>query len=272
MRFEGRRILVTGASRGIGRGIVEAFIEEGATVFATDLASRPLEELRNRVGGRVDVHPADLRDPAAVAGVVGACVERLGGLDVLVNNAGVQPDGPVLEVDGPMFEETIAVNVRAPFVLMQEACRRWIEADAAGVIVNIASANAFQNESPESVYNASKAALVALTKSFAHELGHRGIRVNAVAPGETITPEAERMMAAGPAARAVVRDYLRRIPLRHAGTPRDQAMAVLFLASDDARFISGQTLIVDGGEVAGGSWYDEADAPPLPPDDRPLTG
>src|SRR5438093_5327104 len=217
MRFEGRRILVTGASRGIGRGIVEAFIEEGATVFATDLAPGPLEKLRNEVGGRVEVHAADLRDAVAAAGVVVACVDRLGGLDVLVNNAGVQPDGPVLEVDEAVFEETIAVNVRAPFVLMQEACRRWIEAGGAGVIVNIASANAFQNESPESVYNASKAALVALTKSFAHELGHRGIRVNAVAPGETITPETERRMATGPAARAVVRDYLRRIPLRHAG-------------------------------------------------------
>ena len=272
MRFDGCRVLVTGASRGIGRGIVEAFIEEGATVFATDLDPESLEEVRATLGDVVEVYTADLREAAAVSGVVAACVERLGGLDVLVNNAGVQPDGPVLEVDDAMFEETIAVNVRAPFVLMQDACRHWIDVGATGSIVNIASANAFQNESPESVYNASKAALVALTKAFAHELGHRGIRVNAVGPGETITPEMEREIETDPAVREVVREYLRRIPVRHAGTPHDQAMAVLFLASDDARFISGQTLIVDGGEVGGGSWYDEGDAPPLPPDDRPLTG
>jgi NAD(P)-dependent dehydrogenase (short-subunit alcohol dehydrogenase family) len=267
--------LVTGASRGIGRGIVSAFVEEGATVFATDLGLGPLEELRGALGDGVEVHAADLRDASAVSGVVTACVDGLGGLgglDVLVNNAGVQPDGPVLNVDDAVFEETIAVNVRAPFVLMQDACRHWIDAGASGSIVNIASANAFQNESPESVYNASKAALVALTKAFAHELGHHGIRVNAVAPGETITPEMEAAIAADPAARSLVRRYLGRVPLRFAGTPRDQAMAVLFLASDDARFISGQTLIVDGGEVGGGSWYVEADAPPLPPDDRPLTG
>jgi NAD(P)-dependent dehydrogenase (short-subunit alcohol dehydrogenase family) len=272
MRFEGGRILVTGASRGIGRGIVEAFVREGGLVFATDVASERLDALRGTFGDAVEVHAADLRNESDTSGVLEACVARLGGLDVLVNNAGVQPDGPVLDVDAATFAETIAVNVRAPFVLMQRACRHWIDAGSRGAIVNIASANGLQNESPESVYNASKAALIALTKSFAHELGHRGIRVNAVAPGETITPEIEEQLRTDAAARATVRDYLRRIPLRHAGTPRDQAMAVLFLASDDARFITGQTLVVDGGEIAGGTWYDEADAPPLPPDDQPLTG
>jgi NAD(P)-dependent dehydrogenase (short-subunit alcohol dehydrogenase family) len=137
--------------------------------------------------------------------------------------------------------------------------------------VNIASANAFQNESPESVYNASKAALVALTKAFAHEMGHHGIRANCVAPGETITPEAEAELAEDPAERELLRRYLGRIPLRHAGTPHDQAMAVLFLASDDARFVSAQTLIVDGGELGGGGWYDEDTAPPLPDPGTPFT-
>ncbi len=164
------------------------------------------------------------------------------------------------------------VNVRSPMLTMQEACRHWIGRGSPGAIVNIASANAFQNESPESIYNASKAALVALTKAFAHEMGHHGIRANCVAPGETITPEAEAEMTEDPAERELVHRYLGKIPLRYAGTPRDQAMAVLFLASDEARFISAQTLIVDGGELGGGAWYDEADAPPLPPPDRPVTG
>jgi len=134
-----------------------------------------------------------------------------------------------------------------------------------GSIVNIASANAFKNESPEAPYNASKAALVALTNAAAHELGHLGIRANCVAPGQTVTPETEELMRTDEHMLRLQRDYLGRIPLRRAGLPRDQAMAVLFLASDDAAFVSAQTLIVDGGELGGGDWYDPADAPPLPP-------
>jgi NAD(P)-dependent dehydrogenase (short-subunit alcohol dehydrogenase family) len=273
MRFEGRRVLVTGASRGIGRGIVDGFLEEGAGVFGTDVLEAGLRAMtRAHPADRFHVRAADLADPGAAAGMVPAAVEALGGLDVLVNNAGVQPDGRALDVAPADFDLTFAVNVRAPMILMQEACRHWIDTGTQGSIVNVASANAFQNESPESVYNASKAALVALTNAFAHEMGHHGIRANCVAPGETITPEAEADLAADPAEREQVRRYLGKIPLRRAGVPRDQAMAVLFLASDDAAFITAQTLIVDGGEVGGGSWYDEADAPPLPPPDRPLTG
>lgn len=274
MQFEGMRVLVTGGGRGIGRGIVDAFLEGGADVLATDVFAEGLgrAERKHAATGRLATHVADLTSVAGTRGVVPAAIERLGGLDVLVNNAGVQPDGPALEVSTEELDRTFAVNVRAPFLMMQDACRYWVGRGQPGAIVNIASANALQNESPESVYNASKAALVALTKAFAHEHGHLGIRANCVAPGETITPEAEAELEADPGERDTVRRYLGRIPLRRAGTPRDQARAVLFLASDDARFISAETLIVDGGEVGGGSWYDERDAPPLPPEGRPLTG
>ena len=274
MRFEGRRALVTGASRGIGRGIVDALLAEGASVLATDVLGPELQAMAtdHPAADRLRVHVADLADVDAAAAVVPAAVAALGGLEVLVNNAGVQPDGPVLNVTVADVDTIFAVNVRAPLLLMQAACHHWVERGASGSIVNVSSANAFQNESPESVYNASKAALVALTNAVAHEMGHHGIRANCVAPGETITPEAEAEIAADPAEREQVRRYLGKIPLRRAGTPRDQAAAVLFLASDDAAFVTAQTLIVDGGEVGGGSWFDEADAPPLPPPDRPLTG
>jgi NAD(P)-dependent dehydrogenase (short-subunit alcohol dehydrogenase family) len=274
MRFERRRVIVTGASRGIGRGIVDAFLEEGASVLATDVLADGLSSLASGHphAERLATHPADLGGIDGARGLVPAAVEAFGGLDVLVNNAGLQPDGPALDVGAGEFDATFAVNVRAPMLTMQDACRHWIDRGTPGAIVNIASANAFQNESPESIYNASKAALVALTKAFAHEMGHHGIRANCVAPGETITPEAEAEMAEDPVERELVRRYLGRIPLRYAGTPRDQAMAVLFLASDDARFISAQTLIVDGGELGGGGWYDEDNAPPLSPPDRPVTG
>jgi NAD(P)-dependent dehydrogenase (short-subunit alcohol dehydrogenase family) len=272
-RFEGRGVLVTGGAHGIGRGIVEAFLESGAHVFATDLDAAALTAIHDEHANQpLHVHTADLADVAQVRAIVPAAAEALGAVDVLVNDAGVQPDGPALDVAPQQLDVCFAVNVRAPFFLMQDVARHLMDRGVPGSIVNITSANAVQNESPESIYNASKAALGALTTAFAHELGHVGIRVNAVAPGETITPEFQAELDSDPEARASVHRYLGRIPLRRAGTPRDQAMAVLFLAGDDAAFVTGQTLIVDGGEVGGGSWYDDALAPPLPPQDRPLTG
>jgi 3-oxoacyl-[acyl-carrier protein] reductase len=274
MRFEGTRVVVTGGARGIGRGIVAAFLEEGARVFATDRLTDDLESVQasHPNADRLSVHAADLENVEQVAQIVPAAVAALGAVDVLVNNAGVQPDGPFLDVGAADVDACFAVNVRAPALLMRDVCRHLISRGAAGSIVNIASANAFHNESPESIYNASKAALVAMTKSVAHEMGHHGIRANCVAPGETITPEAEQELARDPRERDVVERYLARIPLQHAGTPRDQAMAVLFLVSEDARFISAQTIVVDGGEIGGGRWYDETDAPPPASSDRPLTG
>jgi NAD(P)-dependent dehydrogenase (short-subunit alcohol dehydrogenase family) len=274
MRFDGTRVVVTGGARGIGRGIVDAFLEEGAQVVATDVLDDALATLgaSHPHRNRLSVHTADLEDVGQVRDIVPAAVSRLGGVDVLVNNAGVQPDGSFLDVGPADIDHCLAVNVRAPMLLMGDVCRHLIDRGAPGSIVNIASANAFQNESPESIYNASKAALVALTKALAHEVGHHGIRVNCVAPGETITPEAERELEGNPRERDVVQRYLPRIPLQHAGTPRDQAMAVLFLASDDARFISAQTIVVDGGEIGGGRWYDDELAPSPPPPERPFTG
>ncbi|MEX0755486.1 MAG: glucose 1-dehydrogenase [Actinomycetota bacterium] len=273
-RFEHRNVIVTGGSRGIGRGIVDAFVDEGARVFVVDILADGLDRLvaEHPRADRLETHVCDMGEVDAVRQMVRAAVERMGEVHVLVNNAGVQPDGWAKDFTPETFDTCIAVNVRGPFFAMQELCNGWVERGTAGSIVNITSANAFKNESPESVYNASKAALVALTNAFAHEYGRYGIRVNSVAPGETITPEATEELANDPDERRLVREYVRRIPLQHTGVPRDQAMAVLFLASDDARFVSAQTLIVDGGELGGGDWYDVADAPPLPPEDRPITG
>jgi 3-oxoacyl-[acyl-carrier protein] reductase len=262
-RFEGRNVLVTGGAQGIGRAIVAAFLDEGARVRAVDILADGLEAMAASTDARdrLEVAAADLGDAEQPAAMVRDAVASMGRLDVLVNCAAVQPDGPALDVDVSDYDETFAVNTRGPFLAMQEACRHFV-ATGGGAIVNIASANAFKNESPEAPYNASKAAVVSLTKAFAHELGHLGIRANCVAPGETITPEAERRMTPDDARRE--REYLRRIPMRRAGRPEEQAAAVLFLASDEASFISGETIVVDGGELAG-DWYDVADAPPVPP-------
>jgi len=263
-KFTGQNVLVTGAAQGIGRGIVEALLAEGARVFAADILGDGLELMRaaQREPDRVITRVVDLSDfNAAVAmaqDVISDCAE----LHVLVNCAGVMPDGPFLQVAKETFDRVFAVNVRAPLATMQVAAAHMAERGT-GSIVNIASANAFKNESPESVYNASKAALVALTKAVAHELGHRGVRANCVAPGQTLTAERHAEVAADADAARQEREYLRKIPLQRAGTPADQAAAVLFLASDDAAWITGQTLIVDGGEIGGGDWFDQNDAPPL---------
>ena len=267
-RFEGKNVVVTGGAQGIGRGIVEAFLAEGARVFAADIRADGLERMRaaSPSPGRVETYVVDLAGFEAAKAMVREAIARMGRVHVLVNCAGVMPDGPVLEVTQETFDRTFAVNARAPLATIQVAAAHMIQ-QGGGAIVNIASANAFKNESPEAAYNASKAALVALTKSVAHELGHLGVRANCVAPGQTLTPEDEEEIATDPDEQRLQREYLQRVPLRRAGTPREQAAAVLFLASDDASFVTGETLIVDGGEIGGGDWYDPADAPPVPGDD-----
>ncbi|MGH2596729.1 MAG: SDR family NAD(P)-dependent oxidoreductase [Actinomycetota bacterium] len=266
-RFTDRNVIVTGAAQGIGRGIVEAFLAEDAGVFAADIRADGLERMRAAQAEpeRVLTHAVDLADFDAAKAMVHAAIEHLGRIHVLVNCAGVMPDGPLIDVTQETFDLTFAVNTRAPMAAMQVVAAHMAE-QGGGAIVNVASANAFKNESPEAPYNASKAALVALTKAAAHEWGHMNIRANCVAPGQTTTPEEEIEIASDPGEARLQHEYLRRIPLRRAGSPRDQAMAVLFLASDDAAWISGQTLIVDGGELGGGDWYDPEDAPPVPGD------
>jgi meso-butanediol dehydrogenase/(S,S)-butanediol dehydrogenase/diacetyl reductase len=262
-RFAGKNVIVTGASSGIGWAIAHAFVDEGAAVFAVARRGALLEKMRAAASAPERVHTStvDIGVPEQARGMVAAAVAALGRVHVLVNNAAVMPYGPVLEMEERTWRETMAVNLDGPFFASQAAARHMVE-HGGGVIINIASANAFRVESPAANYNTSKAALVMLTRCFAHELGHLGLRACCVAPGQTVTPEAVEELSPEEYHREFV-EYCSRVPMRRPAQPGEQAAAVLFLASDDASFINGETIVVDGGELTG-EWYDPALNPPVP--------
>jgi len=258
-RFEGRDVLVTGGSSGIGRAVVLEFAAEGARVLAAGRNEERLAETRAMSSdpGRVETAVVDVGIPAQARMMVEHAIERFGGLDVLVNNAGIAYTDPVLELPEEHWFETFDVNLHGAFFASQAAARHMV-AHGGGAIVNIASTDAFSAESPQTHYNASKAALVMMTRSFAHELGHLRVRANCVAPGQTITPMVDMDMDQPD----FVREYLKRVPMHRAASPREQARVVLFLASEDASYVNGETIIVDGGQLTG-TWYYPGDEPPV---------
>jgi NAD(P)-dependent dehydrogenase (short-subunit alcohol dehydrogenase family) len=261
-RFNEARVVVTGGSSGIGAAVVHAFVVEGARVVAVGRDRARLDEVRRAASEPARVHPAtaDLADPDAARRIVDDAIAVLGDLDVLVNNAGIAPSTPALEVTERQWRATLAVNLDAPFFASQVAARHMLDRGEGGSIVNMASTDSFRAEAPQVDYNTSKAALVMMSRSLAVELGPSGIRVNCVAPGETATPMVEADLAREDFREA----YLRRIPLRRVASPAEIARVVLFLASPEASFITGETIVVDGGQLAG-DWYDPRDEPPVPP-------
>ena len=246
--LEGRHVFVTGGARGIGLAIAGAFCRAGATVSLADWNAenleRALEELRR---GDADAHGhvLDVADARAVAAAVEEAESR-GPLDVLVNNAGIAMETPFLDIDLEEWRQVLEVNLTGMFVMAQTVARR-MAARRRGSIINMASKNAIDGEAGYAHYNASKGGVVMLTKTMALELAQFGIRVNAVAPGYLQTP-----MSAAIDSPAFVADFVERyIPLGRAGTVEDVAPLFLFLAGEEASFITGQVFVIDGGQLAG---------------------
>jgi NAD(P)-dependent dehydrogenase (short-subunit alcohol dehydrogenase family) len=262
MRFEGKNALVTGGASGIGLAIADALLAEGARVLVADRDRAGLEALPGKLGSadRLETIEVDLAEPGAASGLGERAEAEFGPLDVLVNNAGLMQQTPVLEISEAEWDRLFAVNVRAVFFLTQSVARA-MAARGRGAVVSVASVNALRTESPEAHYNATKAGIVAIMRSFANELSHHGLRFNCVAPGETVS--AAEAAAYSDEDRARTREYLLRVPLRRVSRPDEQAKAVLFLASDDASYVNGHTLVADGGELTG-DWYDTAERPPVP--------
>lgn len=243
--------VVTGGATGIGFGIARTLTAHGARVAIVQPTLAQAEEAARKLPDCAGF-AADIRDSAAVERMVSAVVERFGGLDVLVNNAAVANRAAV----APFLEDTIAhvneildVNLKGAIWCSQAAARRMKASGQPGNIVNIASVGAFAAQESASVYCASKAALVSLTRSMALELAPHGIRVNAVAPGDILTV-ASAEVTADLKSLGATGLYSRRTPLGRRGEPSDIGEAVAFLVSGAARFITGAVLTVDGGFLA----------------------
>ena len=252
MRFDGKTILVTGAARGIGAGIAEAFLEAGASVAMLDWNGPAAEATAAslRKVGRALVVTGDVSEEAQVAAAVERTVAEFGRLDVLVNNAGIEVVGTLPDYTAADWDRQLGVNLKGVFLCSKYALPHL--GRQRGSIVNISSVHAFVSYPGTAAYDASKAGVLALTRTLALDHGRDGIRVNAICPGYIDTPMLSEWMAAMPDPAGAMREVLRFHPLGRIGRPRDIANAVLFLASDAASFITGATLVVDGAMTISG--------------------
>jgi 3-oxoacyl-[acyl-carrier protein] reductase len=252
MRLNGRVALVTGSSRGIGAAIARRLAADGAKIILHASASRErAEQVAEAIradGGTADIVIGELETREAPARVVGEAFDVHGALDILVNNAAVMLPSPVSDPNVETIDRELAVNVRAVILAVAEFAR--LTQSPHGRVINLSSVSASHASYGRSVYSATKGAIEAYTRSVAHELGERGITVNAVAPGVTMTDVLQRTESEeGRSWSAIVSRWT---ALRRLGTPDDIADIVAFLASDEARWLTGTTLVANGGAVASG--------------------
>lgn len=244
----GKGVLVTGGTSGIGLATAHRFLDEGSRVFVTGIGieevSAALDGLR--VLGEVDGVGGDVSREPDVEAIVERATTYLGRIDVLINNAGIARKSSFLDTGSDDWDRIIAVNLRGMFLVARAVARLMVADRSGGAIVNMASTNALGGERDFVAYNASKGGVLQLTRTMAVELGGRGIRVNCLCPGFVDTPLNREL-----ATEREFRDYERsQIPLGRRGTAEEIAAAYAFLASDEASFVHGASLVVDGGQTA----------------------
>ena len=234
--------LITGAAGGLGDKIARTLHKQGATLALTDMRAEPMEKLKAELGDRVEVFTANLTNPEDVKNLVSQVEEKLGRIDILVNNAGITKDGLLMKMSEEDFDKVLDTNLKGTFHTIRAALRQMIR-QRSGRIINMASVVGVSGNAGQANYAASKAGVIGLTKTAAREVASRGITVNAVAPGFIETDMTEVLPEKIKEASAA------QIPLGKFGKAEDVANAVAFLASEDAGYITGQVLHVDGGMV-----------------------
>ena len=241
----GKRVLITGGAGGIGTATAARFLEEGARVVVLDRDPAALSRLSSALSSLAGTIRADVANPDEVARALEEMGDLLGGVDILINNAGISIRHGFLDIRPEDWREVMEVNLNGVFFVAQQAARRMLEGDG-GVILNMGSTNGLMGYPNYADYNASKAGVIELTRTMALELGPK-VRVNAICPGFILTP-----MQAAEYTDQMQSEFAAKLPLNRLGRPEDVAALFAFLASDDAAFITGQCFVIDGGELAGG--------------------
>jgi 3-oxoacyl-[acyl-carrier protein] reductase len=238
-------VIITGASQGIGRTMATVFAESGANVICVARSEDKIKELSSEIenkGGRAIPIACDIGDGVAFSNTIKSVVDQFGKLDILINNAGITRDALLMRMNESQWDEVIQTNLKGAFFGMKAAIRPMMK-NKFGRIINITSIVGLTGNPGQANYAASKAGLIGMTQSIAKEVGSRGITVNCIAPGWIDTEMTEELPEDSK------RDLLDRIPIGKIGKPENIAHAAVFLASDEASYITGQTITVDGGRV-----------------------
>jgi 3-oxoacyl-[acyl-carrier protein] reductase len=248
-RFDGKRVIITGGANGIGKATVARFAAEGASIVITDIDRAAVEatarQIAHETGAAIYPFVADVSVKADDLAAVSFALEKMGGVDILVNNAGIYYEDHFEDITEERWDGIMNVDLKGTFLMTQAAVPHFKE-KRFGIIVNMASTNGLAGEIYYSHYNAAKGGVVLLTKTLAIELGPFGIRVNCVCPGYTATESTEAMDSD-----EFVNNYIQnKIPLRRTGKPEEVAAVIAFLASDDASFVHGDAILIDGGQLA----------------------
>lgn len=248
-RLENKVALITGAGTGIGAATAQRFAEEGALAVLCGRRREPLEEVAasiGKAGGRARVEPLDVTKEADVDALVKRLADEEGHLDILINNAVLLVPGMVEGMDSKTWHQNFLVSLDGAFYCMRAAMRQMRKQGSGGSVVNISSVLGLMTAPGTAGYGASKAALLSLTRTAAIEGANANIRVNAIVPGAFLTPPTEEVLPTEEARQQTAG----LIPLKRIGDPRECANAILFMASDEASYVTGQSLVVDGGRVA----------------------
>jgi meso-butanediol dehydrogenase/(S,S)-butanediol dehydrogenase/diacetyl reductase len=251
VRLQGKTAIVTGGGTGIGAATARRFATEGAGVVVTGRRTQPIEAVAGEIGGLAIA--GDAADPAHVAEVVATTLDRYGGLDIVVANAGLGFGGRAGEVTDERWERTIAVNLTAEFLIVRAALPSLVE--RRGTIILVSSVSAFVSSRASAAYVASKTALIGLARSLAVDYGPKGVRANAICPGWVRTPIGDRAVGELARTKGIALDdaydlATAHVPLRRPAEPEEIAACCLFLASDEASYVTGTALVADGGTLS----------------------